>query len=50
MATVILADLIRDHRLLWVYCNECGHERDLASRVDTIPSDYPVPEVGKRIN
>jgi hypothetical protein len=26
---VTLGDLIREDKLLWVYCCECYHERDL---------------------
>jgi hypothetical protein len=29
MAAVTIADLIRDRQMLWVYCRECGRERDL---------------------
>jgi hypothetical protein len=27
---VTLSDLIRDDKLLWVYCRDCGHERERA--------------------
>jgi hypothetical protein len=30
MAAVTIADLIRDRRLLWIYCRECGRERDIS--------------------
>ena len=33
---VILADLIRDDKLLWVYCTDCGHERDVTP--STVPT------------
>ena len=49
MASVVIADLIRDHRLLWVYCCECGRERDLDPAILPLPADYPVPEVGTRM-
>jgi hypothetical protein len=47
MKSVVLADLIRDHRLLWVYCRECGRERDLDPSTVPLPGEFPVPEVGK---
>ena len=28
-APVTLGDLMRDDKLLWVYCCTCGHERDV---------------------
>lgn len=34
---VTLADLIRDDKLLWVYCGDCGHERDVN------PANVPLP-------
>jgi hypothetical protein len=43
MASVLLADLIRDRRLLWVYCGECGRERDLDPATLPLPGEYPVP-------
>jgi hypothetical protein len=49
MASVVIADLIRAHRLLWVYCSECGRERDLDPATLPLPGDYPVPDVGKRM-
>ncbi len=46
---VTIADLMRDRRLLWVYCRECGRERDVDPSTLTLPGDYPVPDVGKRM-
>ena len=46
---VTLADLIRDGKLLWVYCTECGHERDLDPDAIDLPPETPVPEVGKHM-
>jgi hypothetical protein len=37
---VLLGDLIRDGKLLWLYCRECFRERD----VD--PSTIPLPPDG----
>ena len=49
MAAVTIADLIRGRRLLWVYCGDCGRERDLDPATLPLPGEYPVPEVGKRM-
>ena len=49
MAAVTIADLIRDRRLLWVYCRDCGRERDVDPATLPLPGDWPVPEVGLRM-
>ena len=49
MAVVTLADLIRDRRLLWIYCRDCGRERDVDPATLPLPGKCPVPEVGKRM-
>jgi hypothetical protein len=36
--------LIRDRRLLWVYCRECGRERDVDPATLPLAGDYPVPD------
>ncbi|MEI9899215.1 MAG: DUF3800 domain-containing protein [Hyphomicrobium sp.] len=46
---VTLSDLMREEKLLWVYCNDCGRERDLAPASLPVPPDTPVPDVGKRM-
>jgi DNA-directed RNA polymerase subunit RPC12/RpoP len=46
---VTIGDLRRDRRLLWVYCRECGRERDLDPSTLSLPGEHPVPEVGKRM-
>jgi hypothetical protein len=46
---VTIGDLMRDRRLLWVYCRECGRERDLDPATLPLPGDHPVPDVGKRM-
>ncbi len=46
---VTIGDLMRDRRLLWVYCQECGRERDLDPSTLPLPGEHPVPEVGKRM-
>jgi hypothetical protein len=46
---VTIADLVRDRRLLWVYCRRCGHERDLDPSTLPLPGAHPVPEVGNRM-
>ena len=42
---VTLGDLIREDKLLWVYCRECCHERDVNPANVPLPADTPVPEV-----
>src|SRR5512134_1073338 len=49
MAAVTIADLIRDRRLLWVYCRDCGRERDVDPATLPLPGDWPIPEVGLRM-
>ncbi len=46
---VTLRDLIRDDKLLWVYCRDCGHERDVNPSNVPLPGDTPVPDVGKKM-
>ena len=49
MPSVTIADLVRDCRLLWVYCRACGRERDLDPATLPLPRDCPVPEVGRHM-
>jgi hypothetical protein len=49
MTAVTIADLIKDRRLLWVSCGDCGRERDDDPATLPLASDFPVPEVGKRM-
>ena len=46
---VTLAELDRDGKLAWVYCNACGRERDLRPSSLALPMETPVPEAGKRV-
>jgi len=46
---VTLGDLIREDKLLWVYCRDCCHERDVNPADLPIPADTPVPDIGKRL-
>jgi hypothetical protein len=46
---VCLADLDREGKLLWLYCQTCGHEAEVAPTSLPLPTTYPVPEVGKRM-
>jgi hypothetical protein len=46
---VTLGDLIREDKLLWVYCRDCGHERDVEPLDLPLPGNTPVPHVGKRL-
>jgi len=43
---VTLGDLIHEDKLLWVYCCDCYHERDVPV---PLPAETPVPEVGKHM-
>ena len=45
---VALADLAREGKLLWVFCRDCCHERDMDPAIP-LPGDTPVPDVGKRM-
>ena len=44
---VALGDLVREDKLLWVYCCDCYHERDVGPA--TVPLPPPVPEISKRM-
>jgi len=46
---VTLADLIRDDKLLWCCCRDCGRERDATLATVPLPSETPVTEVGKHM-
>ena len=49
MNPVTLGDLIHADKLLWVYCRDCGHERDVNPANVPLPADTAVPEVSKRM-
>jgi hypothetical protein len=46
---VTLGDLVREGKLLWVYCRECCRERDVDPATIPLPPEFPVPEVGSRM-
>ena len=46
---VPLGDLIRDGKLLWLYCRKCFRERDVDPSTVPLPPNVPVPEIGKRM-
>jgi hypothetical protein len=46
---VTLGVLIREDELLWAYCRECGHERDVTPITVPLSRETPVPEVGKHM-
>ncbi len=48
MSAVTLGYLIREKKLLWVYCTSCGRERDVDPSSLALPSDTPVPGLGRR--
>jgi hypothetical protein len=39
---VTLGDLAHDGKLLWVYCTECGRERDIDPLSLPLPGETPV--------
>ena len=43
---VTLADLSRANKLLWVFCRDCCHERDVDPATVPLPGDTPVPDAG----
>ncbi|MEQ1612964.1 MAG: hypothetical protein ABL904_09435 [Hyphomicrobiaceae bacterium] len=45
---ITLASLIRDGKLLWVYCNDCGPERDVDPASLELTGNTPVPGLGRR--
>jgi hypothetical protein len=44
-----LGDLVREDKLLWVYCCDCGHERDVSPAMVPLPAETSVPDVGKHM-
>jgi hypothetical protein len=46
---VTLGDLVLLDKLLWVYCCDCGHERDVTPATVPLPSETPVPHIGKQM-
>jgi hypothetical protein len=46
---VTLGDLVREEKLLWVYCCDCGRERDLNPATVPLLADTPVPQVSKHM-
>ena len=45
---VTLGDLVREDKLLWVYCCDCYHERNVSPATVALPAETPVPEGGLR--
>ena len=46
---VLLSNLIADGKLLWCYCRECGHERDIPPASLPLPGWLPVSTIGARM-
>ena len=42
---VTLGDLIRDGKLLWLLCCDCGREVDVPPATIPLAADFPVPHV-----
>jgi hypothetical protein len=49
MSAVTLDDLAREGKLLWLYCTDCGRERDVVPSSLPLPGSATVPSVGKRM-
>jgi hypothetical protein len=45
---VTLADLEHEGKLLWVYCCECGKEREIEPGSLPLPRGTPVPGLGRK--
>jgi hypothetical protein len=43
---VSLGNLIEAEKLLWVYCCDCGHERDVDPAVLPLSWNTPLPLIG----
>lgn len=48
-SAVTLSDLTREQKLLWLYCNDCGRERDVDPASIPLPGAFAVPLVGTRL-
>jgi hypothetical protein len=46
---VTLGDLIREGKLLWIYCRDCCREGDVDPATIPLPPEFPVPEVDSRM-
>ena len=46
---VTLGDLVDAGKLRWVYCCDCGRERDINPASVPLPASFPVPSVGSRM-
>src|SRR5579871_2959828 len=46
---VTLRDLIREDKLLCVYCRDCHHERDINPANVPLSADTAVPAIGNRM-
>lgn len=46
---VQLGNLIAQDKLLWAYCRDCGHERDLIAETLLLDATTAVPDVAKRL-
>lgn len=46
---VTLGWLDREGKLLWLYCQDCGHEREVPPLSIGLPATQPVPEVGRKM-
>jgi len=44
-----LEDVIRKSQPLWLYCSDCGHERDIDPKTMTLPSYELVQDVASHM-
>jgi hypothetical protein len=49
LGLVTLSDLVREDKLLWVFCCDCGHERDVNPAMVPLPEETPVPAISRRM-
>ena len=42
-------NLEREDKLLWVYCCDCGRERNVALSTVPLPPEMPVPDASKHM-
>ena len=48
LGPVTISDLMREGKLLWVYCITCGREKDVHPALLDLPRDTAVPGLGRR--
>ena len=46
---IVVANLVREDKLLWVYCLACGHQRDDKPAMVPLPAETPVTDIGRHM-